>query len=176
MRPEGRFWAYRERPQVPRPGPSRGHTTHWWREEAQMKRRCDDRKGKNKPRGGWKEDVLERWAGGRRKRGGVVSLVWAAEFLRDEPPRDTCPGLKVQRADLREEPSSTHHPRGGEREEERSLWMDKVRHDPLLIWLRGQRRGRSGEGQHTAILRSFPQTQLALLCCESVSWSRNGFL
>lgn len=54
--------------------------------------------------------MLERWAGGRRKRGGVVSLVWAVEFLRDEPPRDTCPGLKVQQADLREEPAAPPTP------------------------------------------------------------------
>lgn len=36
--------------------------------------------------------------------------MWAVEFLGEEVLRDACPGLKVQQADLREKPSSTHHP------------------------------------------------------------------
>lgn len=35
--------------------------------------------------------------------------------LRQKQPREACPGLKVQQADLREKPSSTLHP-GEERE------------------------------------------------------------
>lgn len=54
--------------------------------------------------------MLEIWAGVKRKGGGVASLMWAVELLGEEPPRDTCPGLKVQQGYLREELSSTPHP------------------------------------------------------------------
>lgn len=34
--------------------------------------------------------------------------------------------------------------------------MVKVRNDPLLIWLGGQRRGSSGEDHHTVDTQIFP--------------------
>ena len=79
-------------------------------EEKMMERRCDDSRGQSQPREWGKEGVLGVWAGCRRRRHGVASLVWAEDLLGDEPPRDACPALKVQLAALREEPNSTHHP------------------------------------------------------------------
>lgn len=110
--------------------------------------------------------MLEIGAGGQRERGGVAFLVWAVELLGEESPRDTCPGPKVQRADLREEPSSTHHP-GKESERPRmrpmgrgrkGLVMVKVRNDPLLIWL-GDEEGPGLVRTTLSILRCFPQSQ-----------------
>lgn len=100
-----------------------------------------------------KEGMLEVGAGGHRERGGVAFLVWAVELLGEGVPRDTSPGPKVQQADLREEPSSTHHP-GKESERpgmgpmgrgRKGLVMVKARNDPLLIWLGARRKARSGE-------------------------------
>ena len=42
----------------------------------------------------------------QEERGGAAPLLWAVESLREEPPREACPGLKVQQPDLREGPTA----------------------------------------------------------------------
>lgn len=61
-------------------------------------------KGRSKPRleeGEHSEDV-----GWRQEERGGAAPSFGQWSLREEPPREACPGLKVQQPDLREEPTA----------------------------------------------------------------------
>lgn len=164
IRPEGRFryagpwawgWCPFQRPQEPLVE-GRGLMT---------KKGNEDRGGKKQTKTGGRRTFwrCELEAG---RKGRSCPFMWAVEFLRDEPPREACPGLKVQPADLREEPAapttSGRRETGQEwgRGEEEEGPVDGQGEKRLSVGLVGGTKKGQGLVRTTpSVLRGFPQTQ-----------------
>lgn len=102
--------------------------------------------------------------------------MWAVELLREEPPREACPGLKVQQADLREEPGAPttlgRRQRGQERgqgEEEEGPVNGQGEKRLFVGLVGGTKKGQGLVRTTPSGLRGFPQTQSCLWCVVSVS-------